>query len=883
MAQAIIWTEGKTDGQYLARARQLLECDLELEFPVSTDLGDDQLLKQCIALSRVPQPIPVIFLFDRDSPEIVAKISDGSEPYKSWGNNVFSFAIPAPTHRSDISATCIELYFRDEDLCRKNEFDRRIFLSSEFNPKSGRHLVDASIGVPNRGKLVTSNPRNVRILDSDVYDAAHKNIALSKSEFSSAVCAGVAPFDQTDFSEFKAIFAIVEKIVATNNIDLWFSGLEDFVKDVSELPKVEMLAAIVETSVRVCKLSTMLFTGLTIRHYNGSNSEGLGIDQKKLRPIRQTVIENFAAPSLVTVIKTARQCFHLVEDSAPDQLQHLRSVLAENPVLDAVGDLLDDIERVLPPAGRRARIIVKRNTKKQLLEYVLPELAKYETRIAEIRDADSEILESANPETWVKALQKLVEWFRPLKAFSFRVGNIVRLQSGSDKFVVKFTTYRAGRALTHEVQREYADLTGDRVETFEINASTADPEAWLDIYPFMTVKDQLVHFYCRTRAVGYQYIPALGASVHIIPTKRRFSHAALEGTIVADRQMLFWTRVAPAVSAVDVRANIPAHDPSDFVGRKQQIAKILDEVVQIPNENGLLHGPGGVGKTALLIELSRKLFEEGFPAKAPFKNIIWVSAKRDYYDPTLDVIEEGSQQFKTLDQIFIAVLEFHGFEEPEQYPRFDQRWLVLELFEEQKTLLILDNFETIAAGAQEEIIRFFGTEVKRHLIDKPDNFKVLLTSREVMPSGFHQIQLKGLDKRESNTLMSLLYQSYASSGQAQLTENQRSQLYDATKGIPLLIKHCYGQVYEYNMPFDAVVKGLVVAGNKVVEFSFAEIFRFLKDDELQRKILILLEVINRPTLIRQMADILNVDLTSIERRIANLMNFPMHRSFYHRN
>src|SRR4029078_5476830 len=110
-----------------------------------------------------------------------------------------------------------------------------------------------------------------------------------------------------------------------------------------------------------------------------------------------------------------------------------------------------------------------------------------------------------------------------------------------------------------------------------------------------------------------------------------------------------------------------------------------------------------------------------------------VSAKRDYYDPTLDVIEEGSQQFKTLDQIFLAVLEFHGFEDPEQYNRNDQRWLVLEIFEEQKTLLILDNFETISKTAQEEIVRFFGTEVKRQRIDKPDNFKVLLTSREVVP------------------------------------------------------------------------------------------------------------------------------------------------------
>jgi hypothetical protein len=203
----------------------------------------------------------------------------------------------------------------------------------------------------------------------------------------------------------------------------------------------------------------------------------------------------------------------------------------------------------------------------------------------------------------------------------------------------------------------------------------------------------------------------------------------------------------------------------------------------------------------------------------------------------------------------------------------EQRWFVLELFAEQKTLLVLDNFETISRTAQDEIIRFFATDVKRYLIDKPDNFNVLLTSRELIPSGFHQIQLKGLDKNESGLLMQRLFQQYAQSGHAQLTEVQRNELYEVTKRIPILIKHCYGQIFGYNMPFTAVLQNLMRAGNKVVEFSFAEIFRFLKDDQLQGHIMILLELINRPILARQIADILATDLSNVEHRLANLLNF----------
>jgi hypothetical protein len=578
-----------------------------------------QLLRQCLALSKVYQSKPNIFIFDRDNPEIIPKVCDGVKPYKAWGNNVFSFAIPIPDHRSDLPGASIELYFNDRDLGLPGEDGRRIFLSNEFNPSSGRHLSDANLSAGHKGKL-SAGRAGIKILDTEVYDAAHKNVALSKAEFASLIANGSGAFESVDFQQFKKVFSIVEQIARPNSIDLLFGGMDDLITQISQLSKPEKLATIVEAAIRICKLSSILFAGLTIRFYDPASEEKFGIDQKKLRPIRQTVIENFATPSLSTLVRTARSCYHLIDDRAPDQLQNLRGMMAENPVLDSIGDLLDDIERIVPPDGRRGRTIIKRNTKKPLLEYVFPELAKYEARIAEIRNSESDVLDEADDSTWVRAVTMLVGLLKPLEGLAFRAGNIIRLQADSDKFVVRLATYRNGRATTEEVHRDYADVSGDRLDTYEINASH-DGDQWLDIYPFITIKDERVHFYTRTRSVGFQYIPVFGPSVHVESTKRRFSHAALDGTIAADRQMLFWARVAPAISAAGVRANIPPHDPTDFVGRKQQIATIMDEVIQIPNENGLLHGPGGVGKTALLIELSRKLFEEGQPSKAPFKNM----------------------------------------------------------------------------------------------------------------------------------------------------------------------------------------------------------------------------------------------------------------------
>src|SRR5207302_8237917 len=56
-------------------------------------------------------------------------------------------------------------------------------------------------------------------------------------------------------------------------------------------------------------------------------------------------------------------------------------------------------------------------------------------------------------------------------------------------------------------------------------------------------------------------------------------------------------------------------------------------------------------------------------------------------------------------------------------------------------------------------------------------------------------------------------------------------------------------------------------------FSFSEIFKLLKQDELQRKTILLLELIGRPLMLRQMADILGHSEAEIAERVVQLVNF----------
>jgi hypothetical protein len=874
--EAVIWTEGKTDAQHVGRAHEILKPDVKIHFqPVNADMGDDQLLKQCRALAMVPQERPTIFMFDRDNPEILPKIHDDMIGYKDWGNNVFSFAVPVPEHRRQQPAVCIELYYFDDDLLKTDDNGRRVFLSSEFNPASGRHNTEQALSVGNRSKLAAGRSNAIRILDSEVFDADHKNVALSKADFASKVAEGHSSFHNINFTAFHQIFEQIRDIVLSHErtVDLLFEGFQSFRERYASCEIPLQIAMATDAAIQITKLATMIFCASAVRFIEPQFLDRHEISYKKTRPLRETLIEHFSTPSLSILVRLTRQCFHLIGDEAPQELRDMRAIMTTNPLLGPLGDLLDDLERVIPPDTRHGRTVTKRALKKPIMEYVLPELAKYEGRGSEISAAADDVLGDANPTVWLDAVLMLIELFAGLRALVFRSGKIDRIDVDSDQFVVLLNTLEDGHESTEKVEQEYTDLTANRLETYELALSNEGERRWYDIFPFLIIHSRMIYFYTRTRAHGYEYRPVFGSSTQLTPTKRKFSQVVLEAATALDRQMLFWATVPPATSACGVRGNIPAHDPVKFVGRNHQLAEIMDEIISIPNQNGLIHGPGGVGKTALLIVLSRELFEKGMPEHAAFKNIIWVSAKRDYYDPTLDFVESGTQQFRTLDHIWNAILEFHEVEGVEEYGRDERRWFVLELLSEEKTLLVLDNFETVSKSAQDEIVRFFGVEVKRYLRDRPDIFKVILTSREVVPSGFHQYKLSGLDKRESKLLMQRLDQPYQQSGQVMLTQPQRDQVYEVTRGIPLIIKHCYGQIFEYSRRLEEVLGGLASAGNKVVEFSFKEIFDLVERDDINRKILVLLEIMNKPLLVRQIADILANEEEVIDASVRQLLAF----------
>jgi len=215
----LIITEGKTDWKHLKAALRWLQARGQAtvaalafrEYGDEVKMGDAELLNLCKQMAKLPQSRITICLFDRDNKAVSKEVAENENElkgYKAWGNNVYSLILPVPEHRRETPDVCIELYYKDEEIKRCDSNGRRLYLGEEFNPRSGRHNEDNGIIC----RYTKDRMLTVKIIDSEVFNEKHENIALPKSDFAQSVLDEVENFNDFDFTAFSAVFALIEKI-----------------------------------------------------------------------------------------------------------------------------------------------------------------------------------------------------------------------------------------------------------------------------------------------------------------------------------------------------------------------------------------------------------------------------------------------------------------------------------------------------------------------------------------------------------------------------------------------------------------------------------------------------------------------------------------------
>lgn len=213
METPLIITEGKTDWKHLKNALLKFQTNgefqnLNIRFDEYEDeLGDTRLDSLLRSLARKPNPNKIIGLFDND--EDTGKKYDTPEPI-SLGNNVYGWCIPNP--RQLPYGISIEFLYEDNDIKKKDNQNRRLYLSDEFKEKSLKLKTDSDINSTNKKIIECYRKRIVKIIDSEVFDSNERSIALSKNDFARNILDNVEPFDSVDVKHFKNVFDRIQAI-----------------------------------------------------------------------------------------------------------------------------------------------------------------------------------------------------------------------------------------------------------------------------------------------------------------------------------------------------------------------------------------------------------------------------------------------------------------------------------------------------------------------------------------------------------------------------------------------------------------------------------------------------------------------------------------------
>lgn len=271
--------------------------------------------------------------------------------------------------------------------------------------------------------------------------------------------------------------------------------------------------------------------------------------------------------------------------------------------------------------------------------------------------------------------------------------------------------------------------------------------------------------------------------------------------------------------------NLPHQDCTAFIGRQEELTRLL-ELLCVDHSAHLISvdGIGGVGKTTLVLEAAYRCLQASTPPTdttvPTFGAIIFTSAKQEYL--TAAGLLPRLKREHNLRDIFRAIAKTLDRPEITYMPTDQQLELIRDSLKRQRSLLIVDNLETIED--QQDVLSF--------LYDLPPTVKVVLTTRE--QALFVPIRLNALPEADGLRLID----SEAQEKGITLSCDQKKALYHVTSGIPAAIVYTIGQLASGYLLED-VLAGVTNATGDVARFCFQSSVQPLKGEPVHHLLLTL--------------------------------------------
>ncbi len=237
--------------------------------------------------------------------------------------------------------------------------------------------------------------------------------------------------------------------------------------------------------------------------------------------------------------------------------------------------------------------------------------------------------------------------------------------------------------------------------------------------------------------------------------------------------------------------NLPARPNNKFIGRIKELRDIIKHL----KEDALpvvIKGEAGVGKTRLAIETGYACLNQSSVEclqRVSFVNVIWISSA-DF--------KNDANYLNSIFNIIGRELSLERITKISENENWKKEWEVYKFLQENKTLLIIDNFESIEKP----------NELLQWIQRISENTKVVLVTAALFENiqSFTVIDLHGLNEEES---IQLVREEAGSNNvlQQQLIDNPGlNGLFAYTKGNPRTLQLAAGQLKQGLINFDQIKK-----------------------------------------------------------------------------
>jgi len=310
---------------------------------------------------------------------------------------------------------------------------------------------------------------------------------------------------------------------------------------------------------------------------------------------------------------------------------------------------------------------------------------------------------------------------------------------------------------------------------------------------------------------------------------------------------------------VTPRTSIPHNLPSlqPFFGREDELRKIADALDPESRTWGaLIDGPGGMGKTSLAVRAAYDAPPEDF------EKIAFVSLKPRELDDD-GVRDLSGFLIGGLAELLNELARELGHAEIAKAPEDQRPRLLLDALRGTRTLLVLDNLESLLKRERDIVFTF----VKK----LPPGCKAILTARGRIGSAAEELILEKLS--EAAALATLAKLAETNPALDRTSEAERVILYRQTGGNPLLLRWTAGQTGRGScLTFTDAIAYLrsCPEGNDPLEFIFGDLVEDFS--EAETRVLCALTYFTLPAKVEHITELAEWSESDVDRALRSLVN-----------